>query len=73
MYTAEDYRVWVQSEKMHLTLERLEAPGSLEVWWGGWGGWGGVIIVETQGKGSGEELWDVESEGWTGRGIKSGV
>jgi hypothetical protein len=21
---------------MHLTLKRLEAPGSLEVWWGGW-------------------------------------
>jgi hypothetical protein len=27
--------VWVQSEKMHLTLERLEVPGSLEVWLGG--------------------------------------
>jgi hypothetical protein len=26
---------------MHLTLKRLEAPGSLEVWWdGGGGGWG---------------------------------
>jgi hypothetical protein len=24
---------WVQSEKMHLTLKRLEALGSLEVWW----------------------------------------
>jgi hypothetical protein len=23
----------VQAEKMHLTLKRLEAPGSLEVWW----------------------------------------
>jgi len=22
---------------MHLTLKRLEAPGDLEVWWGGWG------------------------------------
>jgi hypothetical protein len=33
-HTAEDFQVWVQSEKMHLTLKRLEAPGSLEVWWG---------------------------------------
>jgi len=24
-----------QSEKMLLNLRRLEAPGSLEVWWGG--------------------------------------
>jgi hypothetical protein len=30
--------VWVQSEKMHLTLKRLEAPWSLEVWKvGEWG------------------------------------
>jgi len=29
---------------MHLTLKRLEVPGSLEVWWGGWGG---DILVET--------------------------
>ena len=34
-YTAEGFWVWVQSEKMHLTLKRLEAPGNLEVWWGG--------------------------------------
>jgi hypothetical protein len=27
---------------MHLTLKRLEAPGSLEVWWGE----GGDILVE---------------------------
>ena len=37
-YTAEDCRFWVQLEKMHLILKRLEAPGSLEVrlgeWWG---------------------------------------
>jgi hypothetical protein len=30
-YTAGDCWVWVQSEKMHLTLKRLESPGSLEV------------------------------------------
>jgi hypothetical protein len=34
-YTTEDSRVYVQSEMMHLTLKRLEAPGSLEVRWGG--------------------------------------
>jgi hypothetical protein len=33
-YTAEDCRVWIQSEKMHLTLKRLEVPESLEVSWG---------------------------------------
>jgi hypothetical protein len=27
-YTAVDFQVWVQSEKMHLTLKRLEAPWS---------------------------------------------
>jgi hypothetical protein len=37
-YTAEDCRVCVHSEMMHLTLKRLEVPGSLEVRWGwGWG------------------------------------
>jgi len=30
-YTAEDCRDWVQSEKMHLTLKRLEAPGSGDI------------------------------------------
>ena len=37
-YTAQKYQVWVQSEKMHLTLKRLEDPGTLEMWWDGWGG-----------------------------------
>ena len=42
---------------MHLTLKRLKAPWSLDVWWDGkWGG-GGVIFVET---GVGEEVWNVE-------------
>jgi hypothetical protein len=37
-YRAGDCQAWLQSEKMHLTLKRMEAPGSLEVWWGGaWG------------------------------------
>jgi hypothetical protein len=34
-YTAEDFRVCIHSEMMHLTFNRLEAPGSLEVRWGG--------------------------------------
>ena len=56
---------------MHLTLKRLETPGSLEVRWGG--GWG--IGTSSWPQGSGEELWDVEqSEGGQGVGeIKSGV
>ena len=45
---------------MHLTLKRLEVPGSLEVRWGG--GWehphgdGGGM----GGGGGGVEVWDVE-------------
>jgi hypothetical protein len=48
---------------MQLTFKRLEAPGKLEVRWGG----GGNIHMET---GAGEELSDVEQlEGawWGGR------
>jgi hypothetical protein len=33
-HTAEDFQVCVHSEMMHLTLKRLDAPGSLEVKWG---------------------------------------
>jgi hypothetical protein len=59
----EDYQVCVHSKMMHLTLKRLEAPGSLEVRWGR----GEDIHVET---GGGEEVWDMEQlEG----GIKYGV
>jgi hypothetical protein len=37
-HIVEDVQVCVHSEKMHLTLKRLGAPGSLEVRWGrGWG------------------------------------
>jgi hypothetical protein len=60
MYTAEDCGVWVQSEKMHVTLKGLEVPGSLEVWLGGW--WGEKTSLWRQGYG--EEVCDVEqSEG----------
>jgi len=41
---------------MHLTLKRLEAPGSLEVWcWG----WSGDILVETGGE-MVMGLWDFQ-------------
>jgi len=46
-----------------LTLKKLEAPGSIEVWWGGGGG---DIYIEI---GNGEEEWDGEqSEGGPGGG-----
>jgi hypothetical protein len=55
---AEDCQVWTQSEKMHLTLKRLEAPGNGEVWWGG----SGNILLEM-----GEKEWDgKQSEGGPG-------
>jgi hypothetical protein len=58
--TVEDFWVCIHSEMIHLTLKRLEGPGSLEVRCGGWGGvgWGGNIHMET-GWG-GVEVWDVE-------------
>ena len=43
----------VHSEMMHLTLKRLEVPGSLEV------SWGGDIHMET---GARENVWDMEQE-----------
>lgn len=53
---------------MHLTLKRLETPGSLEVRWVVDKG----ILMDT---GVGEEVWDVEqSEGGLGGGrIISGM
>jgi len=55
---------------MHLTLKRLEAPGSLEVWWGGWDG---DILVEMRVGGWGGGMGYGTVRGWTRRGIKSGV
>jgi len=65
-YTAEDYQIWVQSEKIRLTQKRLEAPGNGENWLGGGGGWGHPC---------GDRVWGGGMEcgaikGWTGRGIK---
>jgi hypothetical protein len=31
-HTVDEFWVYIHSEMMHLTLKRLEAPGSLEVW-----------------------------------------
>jgi hypothetical protein len=67
-YTVEDFLVCVHSEMMHLTLKRLEAPGSLEVECGrGWDhphgdgvGWGGDVGCGAVG-------------GWMGRGGEYGV
>jgi hypothetical protein len=51
---------------MHLTLKRLEAPGSLEARWGG--GWG-----HPRGDRGGEEMREVEqSKGGSGRGWGGG-
>jgi hypothetical protein len=51
----------------HLTLKRLEAPGSLEVRWeGGWG-----IPVET-GWGR-EEVWDVDQLAGRWRGAENRI
>ena len=66
--TAEDCWVWPQREKRHLTLERLEAPGSGEVWWNrvGCGNillemWGEVWNGEQLGSGlGGDEDWAVK-------------
>jgi hypothetical protein len=53
---------------MHLTLKRLEASGSREVLVG-WGVGGGDILVEIGGGGMGCGTVN----GWTQRGIKSGL
>jgi hypothetical protein len=53
---------------MHLTIKRLEALGSLEVWLDG-EGWKHPYRDR-----GGDEVWDVEqSEGRQEGGIKSGV
>jgi hypothetical protein len=55
---------------MHLTLERLEAPGGGEVWWGRGKGWGQPLGDY------GGEVWDRDllgggAQAW--KGIKSGL
>jgi hypothetical protein len=54
---------------MHLTLKRLEAPGTLEIWWGGRSGHPhGVGVV------SGEDVGCGAVGGWMGgavNGIRS--
>jgi hypothetical protein len=53
---------------MHLTLKRLEAPGSLEVLWGR-RGWGHPHGDRGQGRGMGCGT----VRGWIEKAIKSGV
>jgi hypothetical protein len=58
---------------MHLTLKKLEALRSLEVWWSvGCGMWvGGDILFKTGIQG---RLISCGTDGgWTGRGINSGM
>ena len=58
---------------MHLILKRLEAPGSLEVRWGGVGGihvekrveWGGGVGCRADGGwmwGAGNGIWNVKNK-----------
>jgi hypothetical protein len=55
--------------KIYLTLKRLEAPGSGEVWWGGGGEVGaGNIILEIVGR----RRYGIV-RGQTERGIKNGL
>ena len=53
---------------MHLTLEKLEAPGSGEAWWSGGGG--GNILLETGWDGG--MGWG-EVRGQTRKGMKTGL
>jgi hypothetical protein len=76
-YTAEECWVWVQSEKIHLTLKKLEAPGSLDVWLGkGW--WEGHPSGDT-GMGKRFVIWNTQRVDLEcvcvcgGGGLKSGV
>ena len=50
-HIAENCQVCVHSEMIHLTLKRLQAPGTLEVRWGGDGG----IYMEMRLSGGGVE------------------
>jgi hypothetical protein len=67
---------------MHLTFERLGAPGSGEVWWNGVGG--GDVLLETGGRRYGiwnsqrvdqeeDEVWTVKKQNKTKEQIKSKV
>jgi hypothetical protein len=50
-HKVEDFQVFVHSEMIHLTLKRLEAPGSLEVRCGGeWEGLGVEACTQRQGR-----------------------
>ena len=65
-YKAEDCLVWPQWEKMCLTLERLQAPGSGEVW-----GWD--ILLEMREEEWNEELLEADLEGYNDWTVKKRV
>jgi hypothetical protein len=48
---------------MFLILERLETPGSLELWWGGGGG---GILVERGREGRRYGMWNSQRVDWEG-------
>lgn len=54
-----------QSEKMHLILKKVEAPGTLEIWWSGGWEWMWNILMET-GEGSGRRygMWKGQRVEW---------
>jgi hypothetical protein len=60
----EDCRVCVHSEMIHLTLKRVEAPGSLEI------RWGGGIHVETGWGGEEFGMWISRRVDGEGRGME---
>jgi hypothetical protein len=69
-YTVEDCLVWPQWEKMHLTLERLEVPGSGEIWWGG-AGLVDILLEMERGRRYGIESG--QDLGQNRRGMKTGL
>ena len=58
----------LDSEKMHLTLKRPEAPGSREVQCDGRGRWGHPV-GDWEVRQRRYQIWKIR--GWTRRGIKS--
>jgi hypothetical protein len=53
---------------MHLILKKLEAPGSLKLWWGGWWvGTGGIRRRYVRGNSQrvdqeGDKIWSVKKK-----------
>ena len=54
---------------MHMTLKRLEAPGSGEVWWNSGGGVRAILLETGSGGEAGGGMGERIVRGWTRRGI----